>query len=426
MGTRKILHLDLDAFFCSVEEQSRPELRGKAFAVGGRPEERGVVSSCSYAARQFGVHSAMPMGQALRLCPGLLVISSNFSAYREMSRQVMEILQQKTALVEQLSIDEAFLDLTDLPESGLELARAIQREINERLSLPCSLGVATNKLLAKTANDIGKGRQRGPTPPNAIEVVPPGQEAAYLAPLPVRALWGVGPKTAAHLNELGIHTIGEVAALPVAVLVRQFGQAGREMSEHARGIDDRPISVEHAARSISQEITFDRDVSKPAVLEERLRTLSEEVARTLRQKDLCAGTIRLKIRWQDFTTQTRQVSLDLPADQDGVIYQAALDLLHAIWTDGRPVRLIGVGATRLVERAHQLSLWDTPNQKERRLLDALDTLRDRYGEDVVRSGRTVARSGRTIKPGSGPNHSGPQEQKPAEKPARKPGKPTED
>ncbi len=389
MADRKILHLDLDAFFCAVEELRDPELRGKPFAVGGQPRERGVVSSCSYAARQFGVHSAMPMGQALRACPGLRIVPPNFDRYREKSGQVMAVLRSHTALIEKISIDEAFLDLTDLPQSGYELAAGLQREINEQLSLPCSLGVATNKLLAKTANDIGKARRRGPTPPNAIEVVPPGEEAAYLAPLPAQALWGVGPKTAARLAELGIHTIGDIARLPESVLARQFGQTWREMRQRASGIDDRPVTTEHFARSISAETTFERDVRQEAKLRDTLRTLSEEVARSLRQKNLCAGTVRLKIRWSDFTTITRQVSLPQPVDQDGVIYTAALGLLSAAWTDHRDVRLIGVGAARLVERAHQLSLWDTPDQKERRLLDALDTLRERFGDDVVQSGRSL-------------------------------------
>lgn len=389
MGYRKILHLDLDAFFCAVEELRDPSLRGIAFAVGGQPDERGVVSSCSYAARQYGVRSALPMGQALRLCPHLVIIAPHYNAYRESSNAVMEILLQQTALVEQLSIDEAFLDVTDLPQDGLEIARELQSEINRRLMLPCSLGIATNKLLAKTATDCGKARHRGPTPPNAIEVVQPGAEAAYLAPLPAQALWGIGPKTAARLAELGIHTIGDIARLPEAVLVRQFGQPGREMRQHAQGIDDRPVTPERAAKSISQETTFDRDVSSAAVLQNTLHELSQEVARSLRQKDLCAGTVRLKIRWSDFSTHTRQLTLPQPVDQDGVIYAAALSLLRSIWTDGRPVRLIGVGVARLTASAHQLSLWDTPDQKERRLLDALDDLRERFGDRVVRKGPTL-------------------------------------
>ncbi len=389
MADRKIIHLDLDAFFCAVEELRDPALRGLPFAVGGKPNERGVVSSCSYAARQCGVHSAMPMAQALRLCRDLLIVSPHYAAYREYSEKVMDILRQRTALVEQLSIDEAFLDISDLPGPPQEVARSLQAEIRETLGLPCSLGVATNKLLAKTATDAGKAKHRGSTPPQALEVVPPGEEAAYLAPLPARALWGIGPKTAARLEEKGLRTIGDLARAPEAALVRLFGQSGRDMSVRARGIDDRPVTPEHAARSISQEITFDRDVRDGEILRETLRRLSGEVARMLREKALCAKTIRLKLRWPEFITISRQVSLEFPTDQDGLIYAAALDLFNSVWTQGRAVRLIGVGASRLAERAHQLTLWDTPDQKERRLIDALDTLRERFGSDVVRSGRSI-------------------------------------
>jgi len=193
MKPRKIMHVDLDAFFCSVEELLDPLLIGKPFAVGGQPGKRGVIASCSYAARQFGVHSAMPTGQALKLCPNLTIISGRHGEYRKRSDEVMAVLKRYTALVEEVSIDEAFLDLSDLPQSGLELAQEIQATIKRETKLPCSIGVATNKLVAKVATDYGKGLQRSNTPPCAITVVEPGKEAAFLAPLPVRALWGVVP-----------------------------------------------------------------------------------------------------------------------------------------------------------------------------------------------------------------------------------------
>ncbi len=387
----KIIHLDLDAFFCAVEELNRPELRGKPFAVGGRPEERGVVASCSYPARQCGVRSAMPMSRALRLCPGLVVVPGNHAAYREKSRQVMGILREHTALIEQISIDEAFLDLSDLPQTGEELARMLQGEINRRLELPCSLGVASNKLAAKIANDYGKGHARAGEYPNAITVVPEGGEAAFLAPLPVQALWGIGPKTAATLDEMGVRTIGDLAAMPEATLARRFGVMGHELWVRAHGVDDRPIETEHATKSISQEVTFDRDVRDGERLRKTLRTLSEGVAYRLRAEGLCASTVRLKLRWADFTTPTRQVSLNQPADQDGVIFSAALALFDSLWEKGRPVRLLGVGASKLTPAAHQLGLWDTPTEKERRLLEALDKLRERFGEQTVRRGGRIKR-----------------------------------
>ncbi|MBI4928701.1 MAG: DNA polymerase IV [Anaerolineae bacterium] len=384
---RKILHLDLDAFFCAVEELGRPDLVGKPFAVGGRPEARGVVSSCSYPARRKGVRSAMPMARALRLCPELIVVSGHHSDYRAYSQRVMAVLGEYTALIEQISIDEAFLDLTDLPQSGEELAHALQRAIREQVHLPCSLGVATNKLVAKSATEYGKSQHRGEGYPNAVTVVPPGQETAFLAPLPVQALWGVGPKTAEALEGLRVKTIGDLAALPEAVLARKFGINGHDLWLRARGVDDHPVETEHAIKSVSQETTFERDVSDGERLRRVLRELSENVAFRLRADRLCASTVKLKLRWADFTTPTRQVSLAMPTDQDGVIYAAALGLFDALWEKGRPVRLLGVGAGRLSEAAHQPSLWDTPDDRERRLLDALDDLRERFGERAVRRGK---------------------------------------
>lgn len=387
MAARKIIHLDLDAFFCSVEELRRPELRGQPFAVGGRPDQRGVVASCSYAARMRGVRSAMPMARALRLCPDLIQVHGDYSAYSHASHQVMAVLRDLTPLVEQLSIDEAFMDVSDLPDQAVEIAGRLQAQIDSLYGLPCSLGIAANKLIAKMATDYGKGRHRGSTPPRAIFEVPPGGEAEFLRPLPVSALWGVGPKTAERLEELGIHTIGDLACEPEDALTRRFGRFGHDLFERSRGLDDRPVETEHATRSVSQEVTFDRDVTSGEVLRDTLRDMAEQVGYRLRQDGLCGVTVRLKLRWPDFTTPTRQLTLQQPTDQDGVIYQVAERLLETLWQPGRAVRLLGVGLSGLTESAHQLSLWDTPTEKERRLLEALDSLRERYGEDAVRPGR---------------------------------------
>lgn len=388
MRVRKILHLDLDAFFCAVEEQYRPELRGKPFAVGGRPDSRGVVSSCSYAARAFGIRSAMPMARAIRIYPQLIVVSGNYQAYSRASRQVMDVLRRYTALLEQVSIDEAFMDLTDLPREGRALAEEIQAAIHNECKLPCSLGVATNKLVAKIANDFGKSSHRGSgTYPNAITVVPPGEEAAFLAKLPAQALLGIGPKTGARLAEFGILTIGQLAQAPAGLLEREFGKYGHELILHARGVDDSPIVTEHDVKSISQEVTFARDLRDIEKLHNTLRELSEQVAYRLRQDNLTAGTVRIKIRWSDFTTLTRQTTLAQPTDQDGVIRETATHLFDHLWLpEQKLVRLMGVGVSGLNAHAHQLSLWDTPTEKERRLLDAVDSLRARYGKKVVRRG----------------------------------------
>jgi DNA polymerase-4 len=387
---RKILHLDLDAFFCAVEEQHDPALRGVAFAVGGKPDQRGVVASCSYAARKFGVRSAMPMSQAMRLCPNLIIRPANFKAYNAASEKVMERLRHLTPFVEQISIDEAFLDVTLLPESAETIARRLQAAINQELGLPCSLGVASNKLVAKIANNLGKDRAGKDSPPNAITVVPPRQEAAFLSPLPTRELWGVGPKTAEELAKLGIHTIGDITRYSETALVKLFGKNGEALYHHARGVDDRPVETEGEARSVSSEITFARDVTDGEQLKRTLRSLADNVGRRLRKESLSGTTIKLKLRWSDFTTLTRQMTLPHPTHHDNEIYDAARQLFEKTWPRGRPVRLIGVGISGFEGGAYQAGLWDAkPSEQDQKLESALDALRDRFGDRIVRRGSSL-------------------------------------
>ncbi|MGE5378369.1 MAG: DNA polymerase IV [Bacteroidota bacterium] len=390
---RKILHIDLDAFFCAVEENQNPSLRGKAFAVGGRPEERGVVASCSYGARRMGVRSAMPMGKALQLCRGLIIVPSRHHLYGDVSRQVMGILHQQTPLVEQISIDEAFLDVSDIQESPERFGRGLQARIRDELHLPCSIGVAPNKLLAKLATEVGKSlalqriKAEGLVePPNALTIVGFGEEAAFLDPLPVDMLWGVGPKTSARLTELGIHTIGELAKWPESELIRLFGENGRDLARHSKGIDDRPIVTERETKSISQEVTFSKDVRDDKVLEQTVREQSTEVARQLRKNNLAGRTIKLKIRWPDFTTLTRQTTLNDPTDQDDIIIRTALELLRTVRKPNEAVRLIGVGVSGLGAPIRQLGLWDMDVDRARRLQQAMDTLNEKYGRDVIHKG----------------------------------------
>lgn len=384
--TRKIIHLDLDAFFCAVEERRNPGLRGKPFAVGGTPQERGVVASCSYPARMLGVRSAMPMAQAVRLCPELQIIPSDHAAYSLASKQVMEILNGVTPLVEQISIDEAFLDVSDLPEPPKIIAQRLQATIQLTLDLPCSLGTATNKLVAKIANDFGKSQNRRPDPPNAITNVEPGEEAVFLAQLPVIALWGVGPKTAARFEQSGILTIGQMAQLPEAELIRQFGKNGRDMHRHAHGLDNSPVVTTHATKSISQEVTFSHDVTDSKILHQTLRHQAQSIARSLRQEALIGKTIKLKLRWPDFTTLTRQSTLLQPTNQEADILQSAEKLLAANWMEHKPVRLIGISISNLEPGHHQLSLWDTPSERSQRLQNAIDDLHLRFGKDSIHRG----------------------------------------
>ncbi|MFA4917187.1 MAG: DNA polymerase IV [Syntrophales bacterium] len=388
---RKILHLDLDAFFCSVEEQRNPKLRGKPFAVGGSPDSRGVVASCSYAARRFGIRSAMPTARALRLCPELIIISPKHGTYGEISRKVMSRICEVADLVEQISIDEAFLDVTMRPELAEQLARELQAHIMRELGLPSSLGVATNKLVAKIATDIGKAEVQSDRPPNAIKVVLPGTEAAFLSPLPVQALWGVGPKTASRLADMGIHTIGDIAVWPAQDMEQRFGKHGRDLFRRARGIDDSPVAPRQETKSISREHTFARDVHDPEQLHRALANMSSSIARRMRRSHLSASTVKLKVRWPDFTTLSRQVTLSQPTDLEANILEAAEVLFRRIWQTGRPVRLLGVGVSVMGPPVRQLTLWEaapdeskiTALEKEQRLEAALETLRSRFGDTVV-------------------------------------------
>lgn len=354
----------------------QPELKGKPFVVGGSPEGRGVVSSASYAAREFGVRSAMPVARAQRLCPGLVIVSSSHSVYSEYSQKVMGILRSAAPLVEQISIDEAFLDISDDPEPGVDFARRIQAEIRDKAGLPTSWGIASNKLVAKIATDLGK--------PEGLVEVPEGEEAAFLAPLPVKVIWGVGPRTEEVLAGCGIRTIGQLAAVEPDRLEKLFGDRGRELHRSACGIDHSPVSPEHERRSISSERTFSADLTKESQMVRILQHLSEELGARLRKEGLYAGTVHLKLRRPDFSTFSRQMRLKQATDQDREIFLAAVNLLENLNPSCDPVRLLGVGLSGLSEPVRQLNLFDHRWEKDRQLLEALDEIRERFGPDAVR------------------------------------------
>ena len=373
---RQILHVDLDAFFCSVEEIRNPDLRGKAFVVGGSPEGRGVVTSASYPARKFGIKSAMPMSRAMRLHPDLTVVSSDHGDYSEHSRRVMAFLRGAVPVMQQMSIDEAFLDLSGDPRGGQQAASEMQTAILDRFELPTSWGIATNKLVAKIATEVGK--------PEGVVVVPSGKEAAFLAPLPVSMMWGVGPKTAKRLAQYGIRTIGDLAALPGPRLRQLFGARGTDLAIRAKGLDDRPVQELLDRRSVSAERTFPRDVDSVQDLRRHLLHLSERVGTRVRRAGVAGSTVRIKLRWPDFSSFTRQMRLSQPTDQDREIYAGALKLFTDNWRPGKAVRLLGVGLADLGPPMRQLELFDREWEQDHKLLRTVDDIREKYGHRALR------------------------------------------
>jgi DNA polymerase-4 len=338
---RAVLHLDMDAFFVNVHLLEHPEDVGLPLAVGGRPDSRGVIASASYEARKFGVRSAMPSSRAIRLCPQLKIVGRDWSDIKASSTAVMAILGEYGS-VERMSVDEAFVDLSEAPDPET-LAETIRHRVKEETRLPASVGLATSKLVAKVASDYDK--------PEGCTIVPPGQEATFLAPQPVRVIWGIGPRTAERLeNQLNIRTCGELANHDTGDLVAKFGQHAEPLQRRAMGIDRRAVHAERGPpKSISQEWTFSQDVNDPQILQEQLRKQSASVARSLQRRNLVAHTVRVKFRWADFTTFTRQKSLEVGIDDEEKIYRMALAIWLENWPSGQRMRLLGVGVSSLEE-----------------------------------------------------------------------------
>ena len=337
---RQIIHADFDAFYASVEQLDNPELRGKPVVVGGSPDDRGVVASASYEARRFGVRSAMPMRTALRLCPEAIRRPPDFERYRDVSRRVMAIFREVTPLVEPLSLDEAFLDVTASVgpnQDAGDIARGLRQRVREELGLVISVGVATSKSVAKIASDIDK--------PDGFKLVLPGTEREFLSPLPVGRLWGVGPKRVKQLNDEGVHTIGELAAQPEEWFVRIFGRPGAHIRSLSVGEDESEVSSERETKSLSAETTFSNDTGDREALQEMVSRLSQEVAGGLSGKGLRGRTVKLKLRLSDFTTFTRQRTLPEPVETSEEIARAAGALLDAELAPQRRFRLIGVGVS---------------------------------------------------------------------------------
>ena len=342
---RRIVLVDLDAFYASVEEIEDPSLRGLPLLIGGSPESRGVVAAASYEARRYGCHSAMPMSQALRLCPHATVLATRHHLYRDYSQRVMALLEQESPLIEQMSIDEAYVDLSEVADDAAKataLAHRIQGRIRVEFALPCSIGLATSKMVAKVACETGK--------PSGFVVVPPGSEAAFLAGLPVDALPGIGPRSAQRLRAAGLSTLSQVAEAPMTHVMSILGPWGAVLHRRALGQDESPVRREHEAKSISSEETFPRDVSDAGTLYAELERLGDSVARSLESHSLVARTVTLKLRFSDFTTITRSASRQTATADAAIVRGTARQLLDANWKAGAPVRLVGVSVSNLRPR----------------------------------------------------------------------------
>ncbi|ASS76978.1 DNA polymerase IV [Tumebacillus algifaecis] len=394
---RTILHLDMDAFFASVEQRDAPELRGRPVIIGGSAEGRGVVSTCSYEARTFGVRSAMPTAQAKRLCPDGIFLFPNMKKYSLVSRQMFAILERYTPLIEKLSVDEAFLDVTGsrkLFGDGVMIAERLKREISAELGLTASVGVAPNKFLAKLGSDLDK--------PNGLVVLTPDDLVARIHHLPVNRLWGVGAKSAEQLLRLGLKTIGDVAQMDLKRMRMHLGDFADHLYLLANGIDDRPVETQREAKSIGHETTFAEDVRDLSFLETTLLGQAEKVARRLRQAGLEGRTITLKLRYAPFRTITRSHTLEIPTCLELILYEPVKTLLaKCALTPSDAIRLIGVSIGGLVPAGEthtkQLSLFDdapisTPDPRQQELSKTVDKLKDKFGENILTRARLIKRN----------------------------------
>ena len=385
---RAVLLMDLDAFFASVEQLDHPQWRGKPVIVGGQAGKRGVVSTCSYEARAFGVRSAMPSSTAARLCPQAVWVEPHFKRYRELSAAVMGILYDESPLLEQVSIDEAFLDVTPgrfVRESPVAIAARIQQRVSQ-LGITCSIGVASGKSVAKIASDLDK--------PRGLTVVYPGSEQAFLAPMEVRAMPGIGKQSALKLQALGIRTLGDLAAAQPAQLKVVFGVNAAAFVHRAAGIDERPLVTESEVKSISNERTFTRDLTSRAEIEAAIDYLGCMVGRRLRKQGLAGHTVTLKLRYSDLSSRTAQHSIGSQVDDESVFIPVAKQLLGQVWRPGDSVRLVGIGIGGFHEKDQQMELFGDGSAEELpagnpALVSAADKVRDRFGDGKLVFGRQL-------------------------------------
>jgi len=379
---RYIIHVDMDAFYASIEQRDNPQLLGMPVIVGGL-SNRGVVATASYEARKFGVHSAMSMVEARRRCPQAVCITPDHRKYSFVSAQIRNILDRYSPLVEPLSLDEAFLDVTGM--DGLyadpaDIARSIKADIKERLQLTASAGVAVNKFLAKLASDLQK--------PDGLYVIRPGEEAKVLAGLPIRRLWGVGEVTAASIAKLGIRTIGQFAATDPKLLEGYIGRAVFDLQQLARGIDDRPVVPDQQVKSIGNEETFEEDLYQWEEIEKQLLLFADKVGWRLRRLNLSGRTVTVKVRFASFRTVTRSRTLDEATSLDGVLYHTAKELYKSIPAN-EGIRLLGLTVSNLQPAGQSIALFDSGQEKQEVLHKVVDGLKARFGSAAVTKGRLI-------------------------------------
>lgn len=379
------MHVDLDAFFVSVEQVDNPNLRGKPVVVGGKPERRGVVAAASYEARAFGLHAGMPLATATRLCPQAIFIEGSFPKYRRTSQQFMAILADFSHHLEPMGLDEAYLEVTGFESihgSIHNMALAIKKRLKDELRLSASIGIASGKVVAKVASELSK--------PDGLLEVAAGKECSFLAPLPIVKLPGVGKKTERLLKDLGINTIGELASVPLATLKHRLGVYGELLHRHANGIDERSIMPPALAKSISRETTFAEDTRDYPKLRATLRYLSERVGNQLRAQGKETRCVTLKLRYADFTTINRRRTLSQGTSVDQAIFENGSALLKkALSQERQPVRLIGIGVSGLTEPAGQLTLLNSSALRLGELNKAIDHIRKKYGFSAIQTGRTL-------------------------------------
>ena len=381
----RIMHIDLDAFFVSVEQVLNPDLKGKPVVVGGKPDRRGVVAAASYEARAFGLHSGMPLVTASRLCPQAIFIVGSFPRYREASKKFMAILADFSPFLEPLGLDEAYLDATGFEAihgSTRQMATAIKQRITDEIGICASVGIAGCKVVAKVASDLSK--------PDGLLEIPMKEERSFLSPLPVSKLPGIGKKSEQTLKGLGINTIGQLADLPLDTLKSRFGAYGETIHNHANGIDHRKVEPPGEAKSISRETTFGQDIRDESQLHATLRYLSERVGGDLRRRGKQSRCVTLKLRYADFTTITRQQTLSQASDTDQAIFDTGIKLLKKESAkEKQAVRLIGIGVSSLVEAGKQLDMLDVSVQRLGKLNTTIDHIRKKYGFTAIQTGRTM-------------------------------------